>query len=96
MSAVTNVNSASAVISMNDDYSITANFALGIIEIRDWYDLDAVRDNLNGSYLLMNDLDCTTAGYMELARDSQWGKRVEPIEPLITDLPETSTVRDMR
>ena len=37
------------------------------IEIRDWYDLDAVRDNLGGSYILMNDLDSTAAGYEELA-----------------------------
>jgi len=36
-------------------------------EIRDWYDLDAIRDNLGGSYLLINDLDSTTAGYTELA-----------------------------
>jgi hypothetical protein len=75
-----NVNSASAVISMNDDYSITANFALEIIEIRDWYDLDAVRDNLGGSYLLMNDLDSTTGGYVELASETaNGGKGWEPI-----------------
>ena len=77
---VANVNSASAVISMNDDYSITANFALEIIEIRDWYDLDAVRDNLSGNYLLMNDLDSTTGGYMELASETaNGGKGWEPI-----------------
>ena len=39
------------------------------IEIWDWYDLHAVRDNLGRSYLLMNDLDSTTAGYMELASE---------------------------
>ena len=37
------------------------------LEIRTWHDLDSVRDNLNGSYVLMNDLDSTTAGYEELA-----------------------------
>jgi hypothetical protein len=37
------------------------------VEIRDWYDLDAIRDNLGGSYILMNDLNSTTAGYDELA-----------------------------
>jgi hypothetical protein len=37
------------------------------VEVRTWYDLDAVRDNLNGSYVLMNDLDSTIAGYEELA-----------------------------
>jgi hypothetical protein len=36
-------------------------------EIRDWHDLNAVRDNLRGHYILMNDLDSTTAGYEELA-----------------------------
>jgi hypothetical protein len=77
---VANVNSASAVISINDDYSITANFALEIIEIRDWYDLDAVRDNLSGNYLLMNDLDSTIAGYVELASETaNGGKGWEPI-----------------
>jgi hypothetical protein len=37
------------------------------LEIRDWYDLDAVRDNLGGNHTLMNDLDSTTQGYEELA-----------------------------
>jgi len=37
------------------------------LEIRDWYDLNAVRNNLDGNHILMNDLDSTTAGYTELA-----------------------------
>lgn len=37
------------------------------IEIRTWYDLDAVRNNLRGRYILMNDLDSTTEGYVEMA-----------------------------
>jgi len=37
------------------------------LEIQTWYDLDAVRDNLRGNYILMNDLDSTTPGYDELA-----------------------------
>jgi hypothetical protein len=37
------------------------------LEIRTWYDLDDIRDNLGGSHLLMNDLDSTTAGYEDLA-----------------------------
>ena len=50
------------------------------VEIRDWYDLHAVRDNLDGSYFLMNDLDSTTAGYMELASETaNWGRGWEPI-----------------
>jgi len=36
-------------------------------EVWDWHDLDAIRDNLGGSYVLMTDLDSTTAGYEELA-----------------------------
>jgi hypothetical protein len=37
------------------------------LEIRTWYDLDAVRDNLAGHHILMNDLNSTTPGYDELA-----------------------------
>ena len=40
---------------------------VGLFEIRDWYDLDYIKNNLYASYLLMNDLDSTTAGYTELA-----------------------------
>jgi hypothetical protein len=36
-------------------------------EIRNWYDLNAVRDNMRGSYILMNDLDSSKTGYEELA-----------------------------
>ena len=39
-------------------------------EIWDWYDLDAIRDNLSGSHILMKDLDSTTAGYTELASNT--------------------------
>lgn len=39
----------------------------GPTEIHDWYDLHAIRDNPDDSYVLMNDLNSTTAGYMELA-----------------------------
>jgi hypothetical protein len=37
------------------------------LEIRTWYDLAAIRDNLDGHHILMNDLDSTTPGYTELA-----------------------------
>lgn len=37
------------------------------VQIRDWYDLDDVRDDLDGQFILMNDLDSTTAGYTEMA-----------------------------
>ena len=50
------------------------------LEIRDWYDLDAIRDNMRGSYILMNNLDSTTAGYMELASaTANEGKGWQPI-----------------
>jgi hypothetical protein len=37
------------------------------LEIWDWYDLDAVRNNLAGHHILMNDLDSTAPGYEEMA-----------------------------
>ena len=59
---------------------ITAGFVAGMagcggdynppakdLEIRTWYDLDAVRDNMAGNHTLMNDLNSTTPGYEELA-----------------------------
>jgi uncharacterized repeat protein (TIGR02543 family) len=49
-------------------------------EIEDWYDLDAVRGDLGGTYLLMNDLDSTTPGYEELASPTaNMGKGWDPI-----------------
>jgi uncharacterized repeat protein (TIGR02543 family) len=61
--------------------TVTANFAM---EIWDWYDLDAVRDNLGSSYILMNDLDSTSAGYDELASASASdGKGWQPIGTFI-------------
>jgi hypothetical protein len=50
------------------------------LEIRTWYDLDAVRDNLAGHHTLMNDLDSSTPGYGELAsHTANGGKGWEPI-----------------
>jgi hypothetical protein len=78
---VTNVNAAATNIAMNGNYSIAANFALEIaLEIWDWNDLDDIRDNLGGSYILMNDLDSTSAGYEELASPrANEGKGWQPI-----------------
>jgi hypothetical protein len=64
---IANVNAAITTITMDGDYSILANFGLEILEIRNWYDLDAIRDDLSGPCVLMNNLDSTTAGYTELA-----------------------------
>ena len=50
------------------------------LEIRDWHDLDAIRDNLDGNHTLMNDLDSTTAGYIELASPTaDEGKGWQPV-----------------
>jgi hypothetical protein len=49
-------------------------------QIRTWYDLDAIRDNLSGHYILMNDLGPTTAGYEALASPTaNGGKGWNPI-----------------
>lgn len=80
---IANINVATTTIIMSSNYSIAANFAPEIpenLEIRDWYDLDAVRDNLGGNHTLMNDLDSTTPGYDELASPrANQGKGWQPI-----------------
>lgn len=49
-------------------------------EIWDWYDLDAIRDNLGASCLLMRDLDSATDGYDELASETaNQGRGWQPI-----------------
>jgi len=50
------------------------------LEIRDWYDLDDVRDNLDGNHKLMNNLDSSIPGYEELASPTaNGGQGWEPI-----------------
>jgi len=50
------------------------------LEIRTWYDLDDIRDNLGGNHTLMHDLNSTTSGYTELASDAaDGGKGWQPI-----------------
>jgi len=79
VSGIAGVYAATTTITMNGHHSITANFAIAI-EIWDWYDLGAVRDNLGGSYVLINDLDSATAGYEELGSPTaNGGKGWEPI-----------------
>ena len=79
VNTIADVSAAATTITMNDHYSITANFALPI-EIWDWCDLDAVRANPSGFYLLMNDLDSTTANYTGLANPTaNGGKGWQPI-----------------
>jgi len=62
------------------------------IEIRTWHDLDAVRNNLRGHYILMNDLDSATTGYAELASPTaNEGKGWHPIIGAGGDPPFTGT-----
>jgi hypothetical protein len=71
-SCVTDATNCGPLVGQND----------GVIlgqEIRDWYDLDAIRDNLGGSCVLMDDLDSTTAGYDELVGETVDGKGWQPI-----------------
>jgi hypothetical protein len=91
VSTAADVNADSTTITMNGGYSITANFAAAI---RDWYDLDAVRDNLDGSHILMNSLDSTSAGYAVLAGPTaNGGNGWEPIGSLLlTPLPPWNVV----
>ena len=50
------------------------------LEIRAWYDLDAIRNNLTGNHTLMNDLDSAIDGYEELASPTaNQGKGWDPI-----------------
>ena len=63
------------------------------LEIRTWYDLEAIRDNLSGHHVLMNDLDSTTAGYQELASPTaNDGKGWHPIIGAGGDPPFTGTL----
>ena len=49
------------------------------MEIWTWNDLNAVRDNLEGSYILMSHLDSDADGYDELVGDTADGKGWQPI-----------------
>lgn len=64
--------SAAAASNTDDDTDWTA--------IEDWNDLDAVRDNLDGDYVLLADLDETTDGYEDVAGPSaNGGEGFDPI-----------------
>lgn len=61
------------------DVTVTASFSTGQA-IQTWHDLDAIRDDLGGLYLLMNDLDSGTSGYAEIAGSAaNEGKGWQPI-----------------
>jgi uncharacterized repeat protein (TIGR02543 family) len=80
VNTIANVNAAVTTITMNGHYSILANFGLEVAEIRDWHDLNAIRNNLGDRYILMNDLGSATTGYVELASETaNQGKGWQPI-----------------
>jgi Divergent InlB B-repeat domain/The GLUG motif len=81
-SSIADVTAAVTTIIMNGDYSITADFG-EVVEIRNWSDLDAIRDSPGGFYLLMNDLDFTSANYTVVAGPAaNGGKGWQPIGAL--------------
>ena len=56
-------------------------------QIENWTQLDAVRDYLGSHFILMNDLDSTTAGYSTLAGPAaDGGKGWEPIGTVVLDV----------
>jgi hypothetical protein len=89
VSSIGNVTAAHTTITMNGDYSITANFVQGQ-PIRTWHDLDAIRDNPTASYTLVNNLDSVTPGYTELAGPTaNDGQGWQPVGT--SDVPFTGT-----
>jgi hypothetical protein len=59
---------------------VGCNTTTASVEIWNWHDLDAIRDNLGASCLLMCDLDSTTDGYSVLASETATqGRGWEPI-----------------
>jgi len=86
---IADVYAASTTITMNGDYSITANFSLfaggnGTAEypyqIADWWHLDNVRNYLSSHFIVISDLDSNSIGYMELASaTANEGKGWQPI-----------------
>ena len=89
VSTVANVTAADTTITLKGNYLITANFgpfAGGSgtngdpYHIADWYDLDSVRNYLDSYFILVNNLDSTTAGYEEVASETaNQGKGWQPI-----------------
>ena len=73
---------AALIIGFPGSYSVDGNNSQPSqnLEIYTWYDLDAVRDNLYGDHILMNDLNSTSEGYEELASPTaNEGKGWQPI-----------------
>lgn len=76
VSTIADIYDASTTIIINDAYNITASFGPftggnGTTEnpyqLADWYDLDKVRNYLDAHFILTDDLDSSSTGYMKLA-----------------------------
>jgi hypothetical protein len=66
---------AALIAGIASPYYLTLN-----LKIRTWYGLNAIRNNLGGHHILMNDLDSTTPGYEKLASPTaNQGKGWDPI-----------------
>lgn len=65
----------------------TVSAQSGAQQISDWNDLHAIRDDLNGEYILATDLDESTAGYEEYVADPETG--FEPIGKTQTEFTGT-------
>jgi len=86
---IDDITAAETTITVNGNYSITANFCLfaggnGTAEdpyqIADWWHLDNVRNYLSSHFIVVNDLDSNSIGYTELASPTAHeGKGWQPI-----------------
>ena len=88
---VADPEAAETTVTMNGNYSITASFQAvsDVVPVSDWYDMDSIRNDLAGHYVLMNDLDSASPGYEELASASaNEGKGWEPIGAYDEDDPD--------
>jgi len=76
VNTVADVYTESTTITMNGHCSITANFslfaggngtAIDPYQIADWWHLDNIRNYLSSHFIVINDLDSNSIGYIELA-----------------------------
>jgi hypothetical protein len=76
------------VTTANDSASGTLQVLEPNSKIENWSDLDAVRNDLDGDYVLVNNLDETTAGYDKFVRDRNkgWEPIGEPGNPFVGSL----------
>ncbi len=70
---IDDTDSPDTAITMNGDKEVTANFGeCNGGQICTWHDLNDVRNNLDGDYTLMRDLDEDTAGYSDYNTGNGW------------------------